>query len=288
MGPFTPEGILPELDRTLGALPAPPEAEESLLPDIPSDLGDRRVQTTLGSQARLLVGWRIPPRAHPEHLALRALGQVLGGGASSRLAVRLGEQKRLVRTSDLWMDLPGGRFPGLLALDLQPTEGHALAELERALHGEVLRLQQEPIPAEEWQRVLAQLEAGHFRRLDEPAAFASALGRAWVETGDWRAAEQDAVRLRTLGPEALQAAARAWLSPAHRTSVWIEPDAAAKDPLEQEMLRVLEALAKVRMEDPAQRERLVAEGVKQLRMLGTEERSRTLRLLAAQLPKEPR
>ena len=45
------------------------------------------------------------------------------------------------------------------------------------------------------------------------------------------------------------------------------------------------ALAALRIEDPAQRELLLHEGLRQLRMLSPQERLRTLDLLEAQLPK---
>lgn len=60
------------------------------------------------------------------------------------------------------------------------------------------------------------------------------------------------------------------------------------NPLETEMSRVLNALAAHRIQDPAQRERLVSEGLRQLRMLNPEERQRTLKLLEAQLTPERR
>jgi hypothetical protein len=193
-------------------------------------------------------------------------------------------QKTLARQVALSLDVPGGRLPGLLVVDLKPSDGHSLAELEGALHTEILRLQQDPIPQDEWQRALAQLELDHLRVADEPVALARALASAWTECGDWRLAELDIQRLRTLGQEAVQAAARAWLKPSHRTTVLLEPTPAeSRDPLEAEMARVLTTLAASRIEDPAQREHLVSEGLRQLRMLGAEERRRTLKLLEAQL-----
>ena len=60
------------------------------------------------------------------------------------------------------------------------------------------------------------------------------------------------------------------------------------DPFEADMARVLRALASSRIEDPAQREQLVSEGLRQLRMLSAEERRHTLKLLEAQLPPEKR
>jgi len=278
------DNLLPLVERHLGTLPVHPAGEDAVLPEIPSDLGDRRVQATHGSLTSLQVGWRIPPRSHPDHLALQVAAQLLAGGPSARLPQRLVQQKELAREARLRLDVPGGRLPGLLVAEVVPAEGHGLAELERALHSEILRLQQEPIAPEEWQRAVAQLETGHLKVLDSPALLATTLGRAWAEGGDWRVADREIQRLRTLGPETVQAAARAWLRPSHRTTAWLEPTLdEGLDPLDAEIAKVLQALAATRIEDPAQREHLAAEGLRQLRMLSAEERARTLKLLKAQL-----
>jgi zinc protease len=289
VGSFSMEGVLPVVERHLGTLTNPQELEDAVLPEIPADLGDRRVQATLGGASRLLVGWRIPSRHHPEHLALRMAAQLLGGGRTGRLRARLVRQKALASQVHVTLDVPGGRFPGLLVADLRPVEGHSLAELEGSLHSEILRLQQEPILQEEWQRALAQLEADFVLVLDEPTALAQSLGLAWAEGGDWRLMELDIQRLRTLTPEAVQSAVRTWLKPSHRTTVLLESTpGGAVDKVEADLTRVLTLLAAGRIEDPAQREHLVTEGIRQLRMLSAEERLRTLKLLEAQLPTEKR
>src|SRR5512133_3406961 len=292
VGGFSLETALPPLERYFGALPAGPASggsEDPLLPEIPADLGDRRIQATLGGGSGLLVGWRIPPRPHRDHLALRLAARLLGGGPSGRLAQRLVRQKALAQSVEVQMDVPGGRLPGLLVISLVPAEGHSLAEVEGALHAEILRLQQEPIPADEWQRALTQIDVEQLRVQDEPAALARALGLAWVEAGDWRQAEQELQRLRNVGPEAVQAAARTWLNPSHRTTLWLQGGTdESQDPLEAETARVLKALAATRIEDLAQREHMVSEGLRQLRMLSMEERRRTLKLLEAQLTPEKR
>lgn len=283
------DASLPALERHLGSLPTPPEGEDTLLPEIPADLGDRRVQAALGGSPSLLCGWRIPARRHPDHLALRLAAQLLGGGRTARLEGRLVRQKALAQQAELRMDLPGARLPGLLVVRVKPADGRSLAELEGALHGEILRLQQDPIPQDEWQRALVQLEADHVRVLDDPATLARALGLAWAEGGDWRLLESESQRLRTLTPDSVQAAARAWLCPSHRTTVLLEPAAGGPlNPQEADLGRILLALARQRIEDPAQRERLVSEGLRQLRMLAPEERLRTLKLLEAQLAPEKR
>lgn len=289
VGSFSMERVLPLVERHLGSLPVPPDEEAVILPEITADLGDRRVQAALGTAPRLLTGWRIPPRQHPDHLALRMAAQVLAEGQTSRFQTRLVRQKALVRQAELSLDVPGGRFPGLLMADLWPSTGHSLAEVEGALQSEVLRLQQDPIPQDEWLRALARLEADHLRMADEPAALARSLGMAWAQGGDWRLAELDIQRLRVLAPETVQGAVRTWLQPSHRTSVLLEPTlGASQDPVEADLARVLKALAAARVTDPAQREHLVSEGIRQLRMLSPEERLHTLKLLEAQLAPEKR
>jgi zinc protease len=279
------ETALPVLSRTLGALPASEAAEDPVLPGVRSDLGDRRIQAALGGTSRLLVGWRIPSRNQADHLALRMAAQILDGGRTGRLAVRLVQQKGLATRVSIRMDEPGAREPGLLTIELWPAEGHSLAELEGALHSELLRFQQEALSPEEWERAEAELDTEQLLVEDTPGRLARALGRAWTESGDWRAYYTESQRLRALEPESVQAAAQTWLQPSHRTTTLIEPAfLAGRDPLEAEMAQTLRTLAARRIEDPGQRERLVAEGLRQLRMLPLEERRRTLKLLMAQVP----
>jgi len=279
------EAAFPALSRTLGALPAPEATEEPVLPEIRPDLGDRRIQATLGGASRLLVGWRIPARNHADHLAIRMAAQILDGGRTGRLAVRLVQQRGLATRVEVRMDEPGGREPGLLTIELWPAEGHSLAELEGALHSELLRFEQEALTPEEWQRAQAELDTEQLLAEDAPGRLAQALGRAWAEAGDWHAFYSEAKRLQTLAPESVQAAAQTWLQPSHRTTALIEPAfLEGQDPLEAEMAQTLRTLAARRIQDPGQRERLVAEGLRQLRMLPLEERRRTLTLLLAQVP----
>jgi len=289
IGSFSMDRVLPLLERQLGSLPLPPDEEAAILPEITAGLGDRRVQAALGTAPRLLTGWRMPPRQHPDHLALRLAAQVLAGGQSCRFQTDLVRQKALVQEAELSLDVPGGRFPGLLVANLRPSPGHSLAEVEGALQSEILRLQQDPIPQEAWLRALALLETDHLLVEDDPAALARSLAMAWVQGGDWRLWELDLDRLRALTPEAVQAAARTWLQPSHRTSVLLEPTPGTnQDPVEAELARVLKALATAHIADPAQREHLVSEGIRQLRMLSAEERLHTLNLLKAQLVPEKR
>ena len=92
IGSFSMDRVLPLLEQQLGSLPLPPDEEAAILPEITAGLGDRRVQAALGTAPRLLTGWRMPPRQHPDHLALRLAAQVLAGVQSCRFQTDLVRQ----------------------------------------------------------------------------------------------------------------------------------------------------------------------------------------------------
>ncbi|HJU84524.1 MAG TPA: insulinase family protein [Holophagaceae bacterium] len=283
VGDLDPAEVMAELDQTLGRLPSQEGAEDAILPELNPELGDRRVQV-LGSDPRLLVGWRIPPRAHPDYSALALLAQILGGGASGRLEARLVDRQGLLQDVDASLGRPGARFPGLFIVEAHPLEGHSVREAEAAVHSEILRLQQEPISLEEWQKAVSQLELAHLATQEDAREFALALGLAWVQTGDWRTFLDEPRRWKALGPESLQRAARTYLVPLRRTTVAVERDVSASlDPIDLQIIEVLKSLAASHLSDPAQREALVSEGLRQMQMLPPAERERTLKLLRAQM-----
>ena len=280
VGDLDPGAALPALERTLGALPAGTPPEPPVLPDLNLALGDRRVQIQ-GEDSRVLAGWRIPARTSPDAPALEVLARILGGGPSARLPLRLKEIATDIQVST---GRPGARYPNLLVVDARPRPGHSLQEVEEALDREILLLRQAPVSQEEWSRALAQLEVGRLDLQADAGDLAAALGVAWAQTGSWQGFSAEADRLRAAGPEALQRAAATYLIPSHRTVVEVVPDPSRRlDAQDRAFLEVLRTLAQRQVEDPAQRESLVAEGLRQFQMLPQAERTKTLDLLRRQL-----
>ncbi len=276
--------LVPLLEKTLGALKAQ-EAPEPALFEQDGDLGNRRLQAQSGARDRLLAAWRVPPRSHPDFLPLRALMICLTEGPSSRLQQRLVE-RGLAKSASGTLGANGSRQTALFQLDLEPADGVGLASLEGGLQAEILRLQQEPMGPQEWQRLLQQGELAQALEFQSAPALARALALGWAEGGDWRLALTSMDRVAKLAPETLQAVARKHLQPGRLTEAFLAPELAASDPLEALAAQVLRTLARRRIEDPAQIETLVAETLRQLRMLPREDRERSLKLLQDQV-KQP-
>jgi hypothetical protein len=170
----------------------------------------------------------------------------------------------------------------MLLLEAMPEEGHSLAEAEQALLSEVMRLQQEPIREEEALGAQRQVLAEAFRRQEDAAGFAQALGEAWSQAGHWQAALADPGRLRTWGPEELRRLARTHLAADRSVVAHVEPDllTSEEDPLDVRLVEAVRGMARRSLQEPAKVEALVRQTIRQLRMLPRAERERVLDLLA--------
>ena len=280
VGDLDPARVVAELNRTLGALPPGDPPEPPVLPDLNLALGDRRVQIQ-GDGFRLLESWRIPPRTGPDAPAVELIARILGGGPSARLPKRL---KNLAASIKVTTGRPGARYPNLLVVDAKPLPNHSLQELEDAVESEILRLQQGPVSQDEWNRAIAQLDLARLVTESDASDLAASLGVAWAQTGSWRGFADEVEHLRAAGPEVIQRAAATYLLPTHRTVVEVIPDPSRRlDEQDRAFMEVLRAIATRKVEDPAQRESLVGEGLRQFQMLPQAERAKTLDLLRRQL-----
>lgn len=280
VGDLDPNRVFPEIQKSLGSLSPGDPPEPPVLPDLNLSLGDRRVQIQ-GEGFRLLMSWRIPPRTDAATPALDLLVRILGGGPSARLPRRL---KALATDISVEAGRPGARYPNLLTVDAKPLPGHSLQEVEDAVDGELLRLRQEPVSQDEWNRALAQMDLARLNTESDAADLAAAMGVAWAQTGSWRAFTEEDAKLRASGPDALQRAAATYLLPSHRTVVEEVPEPSRRlDEQDRAFMEVLRALSSRKVTDPAQRESMVGEGLRQFQMLPQAERAKTLDLLRHQL-----
>lgn len=290
VGDFRTEALLPALEATFGRLAgtgaeaAAPFRDDDPSISLESPAGRQAVVSTTG-ETRVLLAWRIPPANHPDARALRALAQLLAGSRSSRLIQGLVTTRGLARTLTLRMGVPGERDQNLLTIDAEPAAGHSLAELQQAILGEVLRLQREPLQETEVHRAQVQMEAQQIHAQEDATLLVRALGLGQCQGGDWRVAFQALAAAADLKAADIQGAARTYLVPARGTSVQFGPDPLLlpRDALEARLLQVLSALVQRRLSDPLEAQGILREALRQLRMLSTEERQQTLRLLETQV-----
>lgn len=277
VGDVSAEAIVPVLEGHFGRLQNSTEPEPTPSGSSPS-MSTLRLQVSQSKHSRIYLGWRIPPASAPDSLALALTARVLGQGSSGRLQTLV--DRGLARNVKLELGIPGSRGLNLLLITAEPEEGHSIAELEIALRGEVLRLMEELVSGDEFQKALNQIELKDLSAEADPATLATRLGKGWAVLGDWRQAFLPAQRLQQFRPDDIQRVARFHLSMDRLIVGIVEPDASlSEDPLDRKLAQALRALALRKGVDPAKAETLVQEGLRQLQMLPREQRVTTLKLL---------
>ncbi len=280
VGDLSMNSLFPTLEGTFGRLGSTTEGEP-FATDLQPTMGALRLEVSRSTHPRLYLGWRIPPASDPDTYALRLTAQILGHGASSRL--RGVVDRGMADSVKTELGVPGARAMNLLLITAEPGGDHGLPELEMALRGEVLRLQEELVSGEELQKALSQIDLQQLRTEGDPAALAAALGSSWVVLGDWRQAFTQARKRQEARPEEIQRVARQYLSTERAVVGLVAPDrSAGEDPLDLRLAQALRLLAKKKGIEPAKAETLVQEGLRQLHLLAREQRVATLRLLESQ------
>ncbi len=277
VGDVSAEAIVPVLESSFGQLVGSPEAESFASSSSPS-MFTLRLQVSRVAYPRLYMGWRVPPASAMDTLALALVARVLGQGSSGRLQSLV--DHGMARSVKAELGVPGARALNLLLITAEPEEGHSLAELEMALRGEVLRLMEEMVPGDEFQKVLLQTELQYLSAEEDPANLAAILGAGWAVLGDWRQAFIPAKRLQQMRPEEIQRVTRLHLTMDRAVIGIVEPDRSlSDDPLDHKLAQALRALALRKGVEPARAEILVQEGLRQIQMLPRDQRSATLKLL---------
>ena len=151
-----------------GAVPAPEPAPE--LPAGPRVLTGRRDT----SQAQLSIALPALRRDHPDAWNLAVLNAVLGDGMSSRLFLGVREEKGLAY--DVELGRRGVRRRRGAARSPRAWTPSQLPAAIEAILAELVRLADEPVPADELAKAKAYLSGGLELRMDDTRHLASWIG----------------------------------------------------------------------------------------------------------------
>lgn len=220
--------IAPLLERVLSGwhtTPAPPRntPPQPPLPDRPQVV---LVEKPGSPQAELRVGHPGVARDTDDYFALSVLNTILGGAFTSRLNIRLREQKGYtygVRSGFSYRHGPG---PFVVST---AVEAAATADSVSEILSELGRLREEPVGADELERARRYLTLGLARGFESTSGVAEHVAEQVIYGlgGDWYA--RFAERVQAVDAAAVQAAARAHLHPERATIVVVADGSLAAD-----------------------------------------------------------
>ncbi len=208
VGDFDPENARQLVESYFGRLenkrpaPAPVVTYEVPL------MGELRFSGECDCQDQVEVRYRTVAAGHPDAPALDLLADLLNG-RTGRLYRSLIEEQGLAATASAGNRVQ--RSVGSFSFSGTPKGKASLAEIEAAWYREVERLQNEPVPERELQKVKNQAAADSFRQLqgNSNLFFQLAIYEAWL---GWQQLNEYPRLIQAVTAEDIQRVARTYLT----------------------------------------------------------------------------
>jgi len=218
-GPVDAKTVRAMVDRIWGVIPS--TGYKPVAPPVPRPLTGvvRKSVERPEQQARLALGWLGPPTNDFTGDTVDLLTTILAGAESSRLAVRLRDQERLV--SSITMNYAAQMGGGIVSLRAE-LEAKDLDRVEQIILEEIARMQADGPTEEERQLAVIRAESQHAFDTETSDGIANAY--AIAETTWTLDAELGYVdRLRKITREQIRDAARRYLSRTDYARISFQP-----------------------------------------------------------------
>lgn len=193
------------------------------LPTIePKQEAERNVILYHTAQPLYVEGYHMPNAHHPDDPVYVLLADLLASGQTSRLYQTLVQTKKLVPSIKAWINLPGGKYPGLFVISANPSKGHLVEEIREALHQELAKLTETLVSAEELQKARMREKMDLLLAIQNNTGIAKLFGEAQQLYGDWHYPFQFLEKIQQVKPEDIKRVAQDLFLASNRTSAWIQ------------------------------------------------------------------
>jgi predicted Zn-dependent peptidase len=262
-GDFETAQVKPLLERYFGRIPRGEVDPPPVVTLEPEPVGEKRFNAEAETSPTVRIWWRGVPFVHKDMPVLDLLSDVMIG-RTGRLYKGLVDGRKIANQVSASIDVR--RYDGIFMVECTVKEGQDPAAVEAAVYEEIARLQSEPVPPEELQKVKNRYKAFAYRRLSSPLYIGMQL-LMYAGLGDWRYINTSAARAEAVTAEDLQRAAQEYLTEGRRTvGIFLrkegtgaeDPEVAALPPPAQPMVR--QTLKQIEaVDDPAQLEQIMAQ-----------------------------
>jgi predicted Zn-dependent peptidase len=181
-GDFKAAEVKPLLERYFGRIPRGAVDPPPVVTLEPKQLGEKRFNAEAETSPTVRVWWKTVPFLHKDTPALDLLSDVLSG-RTGRLYKGLVLGRQVANESSASID--PRKYGGIFMVETTVKDGREPAAAEAAVYEEIEKLQKEPVPAQELQKVKNAFKANSYRRLASPFAIFIQLVN-YDGIGDWR------------------------------------------------------------------------------------------------------
>ncbi|MDD5261712.1 MAG: pitrilysin family protein [Methylacidiphilales bacterium] len=230
-GDVNPEEVKTELDKLTTGIERKP-LEAPVIPDEPAQLARREDEKPFPTDTiRMAMSYHTPGITDPDAYALDLLAVVAGDGDSSRFNRDLVENKKMLRSVDVFSYTPGATGLWAATATFHPGSTVSTAEVE----SEITRLLEEfkntPIGATELEKAKRKALADRAAEGKTMEGEANSLGNNWFVARDVYFSDTYLQKLQQVTAADLQSVARKYFTPGNLTVVRLVPESSAKAPI---------------------------------------------------------
>ena len=213
VGDFEPARATELARKYFGRLPRGPREPEPVRTQEMKQLAEQRMVAYAETSPQVRVRYHSVADGHPDDFALGVLGDILSG-RTGRLYKSLVLQQEVANNASANQN--GSKYEGYFELRGTAKPGKTPEEVEQALYREIERLQKEPVPAEELQKIKNQSAANQFRGLQSNFGLMVQLLLRDANRG-WATINTDEARVQAVTAEDIRRVANKYFTPENRT-----------------------------------------------------------------------
>ncbi|MGI8988831.1 MAG: M16 family metallopeptidase [Bryobacteraceae bacterium] len=222
VGDFKSDEAMTKLKQYFENIPAQPAPPQ---PDMaePEQKGERRktIEDQFAQVPRIDIDWKIPPGNTADFYALDVLGDILGGGQSSRL------YQKLVKDKEVAVQCFGGtqerRGTSLETMIVLARPGRDLGEIEKLVGEEIERVKNEPVADSEIEKIHMVSRHQEAQSLQSTLSRAMRLAQDAVFYNDPGLINTREGKIEKVTKEDIQRVAKKYLTDANKTVIITMP-----------------------------------------------------------------
>lgn len=223
VGDFDTEQVIKLMKKYFGRIPRGPEPPPVTAIE-PVQSGERAITINkAGSTARIMIGYHTPAGDDPDIYALDILEMILSSGRSSRLYKALVDKQL---ATEVQAGSSTSKDPNLFYVAATAGRGVNIEDVKAAIMNEIDRIKTEPVPEQEFQKAINQLESQFIYMNDSVSSQAIYLGY-YESIISWRYLESYLENIKKVTPDDLQKVAQKYFNNENMTAATFIPDTTA-------------------------------------------------------------
>ena len=213
VGDFSAAAVRPLLERYFGRIPHGKTEPPEVVTSEPPQIGEKRFNAEAETSPTVRIWYHAVPFIHKDRTVVDLVTDVLSG-RTGRLYKGLVTGRQVANDGSASVDLK--KYNGLIQVESTVKDGKDPAAVEQAIYEELEKLKDEPLPADELQKIKNQAKANAYRRLSSPFSIAIQL-MIYDGFGDWRYINTYAEEVDRVTAADLQRAAKQYFTKENRT-----------------------------------------------------------------------